>query len=241
MIILLYHARANGFVCKKIAASAPNAIVAVCDSADVVVQETDVIVRWDSKKLLENERNTINTAQAVILSRNKSKTRNKLIGICPKTWFHTNDIEYPCIIRPRYHYGGFRLFVCNNYDDALSAIKKCGKGWYASELIEKTLEYRVFVFRGQTIKVVRRWHNPGIIAWNSHNEGRSIRVQRSHWPKEVCEIALEATNRIGLDLCAVDVIVNQGNCPFVLELNTAPGLLKEQSYTLFAKVLQNEN
>lgn len=236
---LLFHAKSTGAICKRIAAVSDGKIVAICDKGDLPEYFDGTLIRWDSKLQCAADK-TVNSADAVRLSRNKKKSRIALAGICPTTWIHLKDIRYPCVVRPQRHFGGMNFWVCRNQDEALAAIRKCRPNhWYASELIKKSTEFRVFVLGGKVFKVVRRYRDDGKVdaPWNFHNGGKSVRVKSDSWNKRVVEISVEAARRVNLDLCAVDVIVDKEGCPYVLELNTAPGLDRTKTIKKFAELL----
>lgn len=240
MITLLYHARSNGAICKRIAAASEGKIIAFCDKDLPILPKADgLLVRWDSKVEVEVGRE-INKAAAVALSRNKRASRLILDGLCPITWVDRGSCRYPCVVRPRRHFGGHKFFLCNNREELNRATRLCGgpQRWYASEFIEKTDEFRVFVLNGEAFKVVRRYRRDAdpLVPWNAHNGGLSRRIKPEHWPVGVAEIAEEATKRLGLDLAAVDVISKDGK-NYVLEANTAPGLEREGTIKRFAKLL----
>jgi hypothetical protein len=99
-----------------------------------------------------------------------------------------------------------------------------------TKFIPKTAEFRVHVFRGQVIdyiekKRVAAEHRP-------ENFNRHISSVNLGWvfartnimdSPDVKEIAIRAVQALGLDFGAVDVAY-WANQPYVLEVNTAPGL-----------------
>lgn len=238
MTTLLYHARTNGVICRRIAAHAPNIQVL----GDKELEEnnlTGLVIRWDSRHRVTSDE-TINTAEAVKLSRHKSASRRALGNLAPTTWFQLADCRYPCIVRPRRHHAAKKFFVCQNEIELRRAVRRCGKDWYASRVINKSLEYRVFVFQDHVIKIVRRFHpDPDAIAWNIANGGRSIRVRKESWPVNVAEAAVLAGRTLGLDWFAADIVIDaDGGTPYVLELNTAPGLEQEGTLKLLARLFK---
>lgn len=238
MVTLLYHARANGAICRRIAEASAGGIVALCDKDGLPPMVNGTLVRWDSREELKAAK-TINSAEAVRLSRNKRRSRMALEGLCPRTWFLKRDCQFPCVVRPKRHYGGRNFFLCNNREELAAAVVKCGPArWYASEFIKKTDEYRVFVLQGEAFKVIRRYRRDGdpAVAWNFHNGGLSRRMKPESWPKGLAELAEQAAEKLGLDLCAVDVIA-RGPEMFVLEANTAPGLERPKTIKRFAELL----
>ncbi len=242
MITLLYHARSNGAICKRIAAESEGTIQAICDKdVDIPEHHARVLVRWDSKAEMLADK-TINSAAAVKLSRNKRQSRMLLDGLCPKTWFLKRDCQFPCVVRPKRHFGGNNFYLCYNREELEAATRRCGGAmrWYASAFIAKIAEYRVFILNGEAFKVVRRYRRDEdpAVPWNAHNGGLSRRVKAENWPVAVVSNAEDAANKLGLQLCAVDVIVDAQNNPFVLEANTAPGLERQGTFKRFAKLLE---
>src|SRR3990167_2286950 len=222
MITLLYHARTNGFVCDRIARASEGEIVAVCDKTLSRTKVPGTLIRWDSCVELDADK-TINTAAAVKMSRDKRESRVLLQGLCPETWLEEEDLQYPCIIRPKRHHAAVKFYVCHNVVAARKAIRRC-RVWYASPIIPKTFEYRVFVFQDHVVKIIRRYPaDPTQIAWNAAEGGLAKRILRTSWPISAAKICIEAGRRFGLDWYAADVIGDAENA-YVLELNTAPGL-----------------
>ena len=181
MVTLLYKARTNGVVCRRIAEASKCHVRAICDKT-LPDRISGTLIRWDSRYEVEAD-DTINSVQSVILSRNKSQSRTSLAGLCPPTWFNIADLHFPCILRPRRHYGGRHFFVCRNRDEASWARRICGRGWYASPIIDKAAEYRVFLLQGRVVGVSRKYpHDPSDLAWNAHQGGHSVRLRRESWP-----------------------------------------------------------
>lgn len=241
MVTLLYHSNAIGPICKRIAQESDGQIQALSDRA-TPTQIGGTLIRWDSRSPIRAERE-LNAAESVRLSRNKKKSRMRLEGLCPPTWFKLDQIpryDPPVLIRPQHHYGAHGFHVVRDRIQAIEAMRMCGRQkWYASPLIPKDVEFRVFVFQGYGLKVVRRFHDdPSQIAWNIANGGRSVRVKRGNWPIPVVRAAIQAGEKVDLDWYAADVIV-AGDTPYVLELNTAPGLNREETFDSFAGVFGN--
>lgn len=212
-----------------------------------VQAERNVLIRWGSRWPGAADI-TINTAEAVRMARDKRQSRRLLRGLCPTTWDRRGDVQVPCVIRPRRHHAAHGFHVCRSIAEVPRAIARCGLGWYASELIEKVNEYRVFVFQGRVIRVSeklpptvgRAVHD---VAWNLANGGHSRTLKRKAWPITVAVAAIRAANRLGLDWTAVDVGVARDGRVVVFEANTAPGLTNpntiEQIAFAFASVLDN--
>lgn len=231
MVTILFKGTSVGYICKRIAATNPQKIKAVHESARTGSQISGLLLRWDSKAQQAAQK-TLNSAAAVILSRDKRASRLAIDGLCPTTWTKSTETPtFPCLVRPRRHHAAVGFNVCNTIVQYRKAIKRYGLGrWYASPIIKKAKEFRVFVFQGRCIKVARRYcDDPNQIAWNIAVGGKTVRIKKESWPLMAIEKAIKATVRLGLDYAAVDVIVDAAGTVYVLEANTAPGLDREET------------
>jgi glutathione synthase/RimK-type ligase-like ATP-grasp enzyme len=99
-----------------------------------------------------------------------------------------------------------------------------------TKYVNKTTEFRVHVFRGEVIDYIEKkkmaserrpaGFNPYV---SSVNVGWVFARNNILDCPRVRAIAIAAVNALGLDFGAVDIAYAEGN-PFVLEVNTAPGL-----------------
>lgn len=206
-----------------------------------IPSDCDLVIRWGCTSNVPT-RNVINTAVAIHEVNDKVGFRRKLneAGLCPKTWFDLYNIpsDYPFVVRPANHSRGRHLYVCENSDQLRSAIRRCGDGWYASELINKTAEYRVFVAQGRCIAVANKIPgNPEDVGWNVALGGRFENVRWEEWPIKAIKYSIEAFNLSSLDFGGVDVMVDgDGNC-YVLEINSAPSLTSPYRQECMTKAL----
>ena len=195
----------------------------------LIPREINVLVRWGSRWEGRADR-VINTAQAVRTARDKRESRRLLHGICPATWFRSRDVQTPCIVRPKKHHAAAHFYVCNTGQAVERAMVRCGPGWYASAIIDKAHEYRVFVLQGRVVCVSERFPPAGTptigagLAWNLAAGGRLVNVRRPDWPLPACKAAIEAARRVGLDWSAVDVAIDQRGRAVVFETNVSPAL-----------------
>jgi len=236
MVTLLYHSRSVGYVCKRIATNSGGKISAVCDRMNLPARLDGTIIRWDSYVPLQADR-TINTREAILLSRNKKAARLAMRELSPTTWIRYRDLGYPCLIRPKRHYAARNFFICHNRGEAWRVIQRRYRRWYASPIIAKKFEYRVFVFQGYVTKVVRRFHDDlEQVAWNIANGGRSARLKHESWPIDCVKKVILAGRRLTLDWFAADVMVDDAGRSFVSELNTAPGLQRDTTIKNLSKI-----
>lgn len=121
--------------------------------------------------------------------------------------------------------------MCRNLRERRVASRACHAGWYASELVNKAHEYRVFVLDGYVVCVSERFPGePGAVAWNLALGGRLINLRYNEWPVGMLNTTVAAVRRLGLDWAAMDVAVDTAGRTVVFEANTAPGL--RNPYTL---------
>ena len=234
MITLLYHAKTVGPVCERLARV--GGFNAVMDLPLTHVGGT--ILRWDSVvTILGCDGRVLNSRDAVNLSRDKPASRKILGDLSPTTWYRLDDVKVPCVVRPKRHHGGYKFFVCNGITEVLRAVKRCRLGWYATELVDKAEEYRVFVLQGRVVCVSQRFPGQHAIAWNLGMGGRLVNVDKGKWHKNTVIAAIEAAKRLSLDWAAIDVAIDREGKPLVFEANTAPGLRNKYTISRIAKAL----
>ena len=197
-----------------------------------------MVVRWNSKRVTTEHRE-VNTRAAVVQVDNKAITRQVLGPLAPRTVTHREELFYPCIIRSKHHFGGNNFYVCRNRTEALKAIGRTGVGWYASEIIDKTNEYRVFVLQNRVVAVTQKFAPPAdeggqLLMWNFAQGGTADHVVREEWPIQVCVAALQGAEKLGLDFAAMDVGCTAEGV-YIFEGNTAPGVSKKYTVKRLAK------
>ena len=244
-VTIMFRGTTVGPVCRhlaKIAQDEFGVTFKVQDQNDPFTRTSNelMLVRWGSAKDGYAER-TINTARAVALCNDKRASRRALRGICPTTWDKDNmeNMQFPVIVRPRKHYGGKSFYVAKNFAEFQPLRRQLRlKGWYASKIIEKAAEYRVFVLQGRIIAVTQKFpSDASALAWNLHQGGSTQIVKRKNWDPKLLTVALEAAKRLGLDWAAVDLYVSKTGEVGVFECNTAPGLTTERALRRLARAL----
>jgi glutathione synthase/RimK-type ligase-like ATP-grasp enzyme len=197
-----------------------------------------VVVRWNSKRVT-TQYHEVNTRAAVVQVDNKALTRQVLGPLAPRTVTRREELFYPCIIRPKHHFGGNNFFVCRTRQEMTKIGHRIGKGWYASEIIDKTNEYRVFVLQNRVVAVTQKFaptadEGGQLLMWNFAQGGTADHVVREEWPIQVCVAALQGAAKLGLDFAAMDVGCT-ANGVYIFEGNTAPGVSKSFTVKRLAK------
>lgn len=129
------------------------------------------------------------------------------------------------VLRPKFHHQGRHLYVVTR-DTLLQSLRDpvFSNGWYLRRLINKTAEYRVFVFRGRVAAVCRKVpSDPSSVAWNHHLGASFQNVRWGDWNPEVCRAAIKAFHLTGLDFSGIDIMCDMDKA-YVLEANSAPSL-----------------
>jgi len=199
------------------------------------IPAADYVFKWGTTTTVREAGTVVNSSEAIHEASNKTGFRRKLGELAPKTWFVAAEVRFPAIVRPAAHSQGRNLYVVRNPEELLRAVEACGAGWYASELIDKTAEYRIYAAQGRAIGVGRKMpRDEQTIAWNMAQGGTCKNVRWDEWPLRVVKASLEAFKLTGLDFGAVDVIVDREEKPYILEVNSAPTLANHRAQT-FAK------
>lgn len=200
--------------------------------------DAGLVIRWGCTATI-NANETLNKAKAIHVVSDKSEFRRALNEreLCPTTWFERDAVQFPAIVRPRYHSQGKRLWVVNNLDELDDAIILAGNGWYASEIIKKVAEYRVYVAQGRALGVARKFpRDENAIAWNVAQGGHFEVCKWHDWPLKAVKNAINAHKLSGLDFSGVDTMVDADGNDFILEINAAPSLTSAYRQQCFAKV-----
>lgn len=147
----------------------------------------------------------------------------------PKTIFTPSpEATYPLVVRPTRHAQGRHLYIAENYHDLRHIVTRNEHlipGWYASTLIDKVAEYRVFVLMGRVINVSQKIPgDPDAIAWNVAQGGMFENVRFGSWPMDVVRLALQCFKETGLDYSGIDVMVARDGTPYIIEANSAASM-----------------
>lgn len=201
----------------------------------------DVIINWGntaSHPILSlctpGQQTLLNTPLGIKSASNKLNFFNLLkeTTIIPKFWDKREDIPadaYPIVCRQVLAgHSGEGIVIASTPDELVAAPLYV-------QYVKKKEEYRVHVGkRGEDFSIIcvqrkaRRTETPNEeVNWQVRNLAGGFVFQRNNVvvPDAVLAAAQEALRATGLDFGAVDVIWNaQQGKPYVLEINTAPGL-----------------
>lgn len=223
--------------------------------ADRQPHEDEVCIRWGCTSNIATKR-VINTARAIHQVNDKGAFRMLLDEheLCPRTFTTLEQIidamepddegdfmatefkDGKIFMRPSRHAQGRNIHICNNMHEVVEAIKKCGIGWYASELVPKEREFRVCVVQGRVAWVAEKTPaDKNAIAWNVAQGGRFDNVRWGDWPLKAVHYAVEAFELSELDFGGVDIMIDDQGDPYVIEINSAPSLTSDYRQQCMAK------
>ncbi len=204
--------------------------------------ETDWLIRWGCTSNVPTQR-VINKSEAIHRVNNKRGFRHILQEheLCPRTGFNNEDIPdhtFPMLLRPSHHAQGRNFYVCHTREEIEVALNQRAllDGYYISEIINKIAEYRVFFVQSRVCCVAQKTPgNPEDIAWNVARGGRFDNVLWDEWPLKAIRLSREAFLLSGLDFGGVDVMVDNDNNCYVIEINSASSLTSPYRQECFAK------
>lgn len=194
------------------------------------------VIRWGNRIEAETNESTIvyNRAEAIANATDKKLSRELFIKgkvrtprlVTPET---VTDADFPVIARPSRHAKGKNFIVLKTRDAFLAHYRQNNQaGWYYSQFINKTAEFRVHCAHGKILAVMQKTPGGDSIAWNRAQTGEPFtKVNQADYPFSVCFQALKACQVLGLDFAGVDVMqIEEKGKPqgYVLEVNTSPTL-----------------
>lgn len=190
----------------------------------------ECLIRWGSTLQVEEPDKTLNRQKSVATASDKLRTLEILAdkGISvPQVVRLVPNIKLPWVglARSRTHSGGNDIYLCLQNQDIAEAVNRNLD--YLVQYIPTVQEFRYHIFKNRSIKVSekvltnRKRIKPFI---RNLSTGYTFRVpDKVH--KEARKMAKRAVSALELDFGAVDVVISDDNRPFVLEVNTGPGLI----------------
>jgi ribosomal protein S6--L-glutamate ligase len=146
------------------------------------------------------------------------------------------------VIKPLVGARGEGAIRTDDFDVAYRALKaaySAGQVLYVQQYIQKPdRDIRAFVIGDKVVSAMYRIAPPGQWKTNVAQEGKPSKCQLS---KEMEEIAVKASNALGLDYSGVDIMESQSG-PVISEVNAAPtwhGLQTVTSFEIADRIVQH--
>jgi glutathione synthase/RimK-type ligase-like ATP-grasp enzyme len=144
--------------------------------------------------------------------------------------------QFPLLARKNRGHGGEDIVPVFQPDEVPWRVA-AGWSWF-STYIPVATEYRVWVFQGTILdaykKVMKRPEDYRYVGRNFRN-GFDFELEPCS-PELVVQAAKSALSAVGYDFAAIDVILGQDGLPYVLEINTAPGVLRSKATSTLVKL-----
>lgn len=246
MAIILRRRKLGRTSCREIARQTQHGIIAVRNDRPIPAGH-NLLIRWGCTSEVAIN-NVVNTVEAIHRVNDKLGFRRVLneASLCPPTAFNRAEATallsmvantQGVVVRPARHAQGRHLYVGRTAREMDAHLNRFQDGMaYASTLINKVAEYRVFVVQGRVACVAKKTPgNPQDVAWNVARGGRFDNVGWDEWPLNAVRRSVEAFNLSGLDFGGVDVMVDADGTSYILEINSAPSLTSPYRQECMAK------
>jgi D-alanine-D-alanine ligase len=186
-------------------------------------------------------------SSAISMDKEMSKILLKHYGISTPAWMTAGikekisaditvlikeEVGYPCVIKPNDQGSTVGLTVCNDESQVIDAIKLAHK-FSDKALIEEYIpgrELTVAVFDGKALPVLEIKPKHGLYDYEcKYTKGMTEYIVPADIPKDVWNdlqrLALHTFSALGCEgYGRVDFRLNPDNIPYVLEINTLPGM-----------------
>lgn len=143
---------------------------------------------------------------------------------------HESGLKFPMLARKRHGYGGTDIVPVFQ---ASEVAWRCAAGWdWFSSYVPVANEFRVWVFRGKLLdtyeKIMKRPGDYRYIGRNFRNgfDFELVSSTPSNAASAAYYEAKLALAALNLDFGAVDLLRGEDGQTYVLEVNTAPGVIK---------------
>lgn len=137
----------------------------------------------------------------------------------PKLYSFTDmNWTFPCVGRPDTHMKGRGYWLCKDMNDvkkALNGTRRKKAATHFMEFVNVPHELRIHIVNGKSIRISEKLHT----AFHEYTT-----IKPTVEVKYARKAAKQAVAALGLDFGAVDILVEEDGTPYVLEVNSAPGL-----------------
>ena len=162
-------------------------------------------------------------------------------GVRTIPWFEgvkvPGGFRFPALARRQAGHGGEDIVPVFQAQEVPWRIK-AGWDWFSS-YVPTITEYRVWIFRDECLdvyeKVMRRPEDYKYVAGRNFRMGFDF--ERIPQPsKATIQEAIKTVRAVSFDFGAVDMLLGEDNLFYVLECNTAPGVIKSGAQATLGKL-----
>lgn len=183
------------------------------------LEAATLVVRYAAEKGIKIVDRIYEKSLLLPLSLGKSIEIRKLAEAkikMPKTVFNNFEIlPFPFVVKSTTGQRGREVWKVENKEqlDELKMKFEKGKFYFAQEFIPGAKRIRVLVVGNKVLGAIVRQTK-----WNRDETKETLNPV----PDDVRKLALDAARASGLDICGVDILVNEKGEMFVIEANAAP-------------------
>lgn len=200
------------------------------DPGDEPIQH---LIRWGSYKPLPKKTTgkVFNSKNAVQLASDKKKSLAAMqqadVSVPLVYTSASADMIFPVLGRKDKHTHGSDIVLCLRQSDVVVSVELECTHWTSFLPVDR--EFRVHVFDGCPIKISEKIltdKTKFVPYCRNFETGWTFHSPKAPVPKSVKLEAIDAVEALGLTFGAVDIVVADGKV-YVLEVNTAPGLIED--------------
>lgn len=204
-------------------------VLNISGGTDVGDNRTDKLIRWGNSNAIRYQaRAVLNKKDALNLCADKQRALQVMTSAGVKVPPTATRFDGEILIgRTATHTQGKGLFVIASQRD-FDLAKNNLRCTHFMTYIPTEREYRVHVFQQQVIASAEKRMSDDATSLHVRNyeTGWKFKYLES-CPSDISNVAIAATRSLGIDFGAVDVIKSINGNIYVLEVNTAPSLIKE--------------
>ena len=190
----------------------------------------DKLIRWGNRGRIRYKAGaTLNKSEAMDLAANKDRALH---------FMEENNIAHAPIVnafngnlllarRSEHQHGSGAYFITSQFD--FDTARRIGCTNFV-EFIPSKREFRVHVIKGQPVFIYERVCPSNPNSLNIRNDWNEERREVTETPRIIIEESVKVVNLMGLDFGAVDIGLSVGGRPYVWEVNTAPGLVNDDTH-----------
>lgn len=142
---------------------------------------------------------------------------------------------YPLLARGNHGYGGTDIMTVFQPEELPWRVA-AGAEWFSS-FVPIAQEYRVWVWRNEVLDTyVKRMNRPEDYKFIGRNFRNGFDFEHGKNEYDVSREAVKAVQALSLDFAAVDCIRGKDGLVYILETNTAPGVIKSGAQATLAKL-----